>query len=67
MNAPSSVFEIIHETLRDPKLTLSVTELCKLAGVSHSGYYNWVNSETKRTEKFAARLLPEGKKQPEGE
>lgn len=54
MNAPSSVFEIIHETLRDPELTLSVTELCKLAGVSHSGYYNCVNSETKRTEKELA-------------
>jgi transposase InsO family protein len=54
MNTPSSVFEIIHETLREPELTLSVTELCRLAGVSTSGYYNWVNSATKREEKEMA-------------
>ncbi len=54
MNTPSSVFEIIHETLRDPEMTLSVTELCRLAGVSHSGYYNWVKSAPKRAEKELA-------------
>jgi len=54
MSTPSSVFEIIHETLREPELTLSVTELCRLAGVSTSGYYNWVNSATKREEKEMA-------------
>ncbi len=54
MNTPSSVFEIIHETLREPEITLSVTELCHLAGVSSSGYYNWVNSAAKREEKEMA-------------
>lgn len=54
MNTPSSVFEIIHETLREPEITISVTELCHLAGVSPSGYYNWVNSAAKREEKEMA-------------
>jgi Transposase and inactivated derivatives len=54
MNIPSSIFEIIDKTLQDPEVTLSVTELCRLAGVSHSGYYNWVNSSAKRAEKEKA-------------
>ena len=30
------------------KNILTVQELCELAGVSRSGYYNWVNSEQAR-------------------
>ena len=45
MNEASEVFAIIHETLHSPESLLSVTELCRIAGVSRSGYYNWVNSE----------------------
>ena len=48
MNDPESIFAIIHETLRVPEPRLTVTELCRIAGVSRSGYYNWVNSEGTR-------------------
>ncbi len=53
MNAASEAFAIIHEALHSPDPLLSVTELCRIAGVSRSGYYNWVNSEEirKRREK----------------
>lgn len=51
MDRSSSKFQIIHEILQDKKNVLSIEELCKIAGVSRSGYYNWVNSESKRLEK----------------
>lgn len=51
MNESSSKFQIIHEILQDKENVLSIEELCKIAGVSRSGYYNWVNSKSKRLEK----------------
>ena len=48
--APSIKFEIIHATISRDNNLLNISELCKLAGVSHSGYYNWVSSEKKRQE-----------------
>ena len=51
MNEASEVFAIIHETLHSPEPLLSVTELCRIAGVSRSGYYNWVNSEATRKQR----------------
>ena len=44
-------FEIIHETISKANNTLSVKMLCEIAGVSRSGYYNWVNAADKRDEK----------------
>lgn len=44
MGSTSSRFEIIHEILSSDNNRLSVTALCETAGVSRSGYYNWVNS-----------------------
>lgn len=44
MGSPNSRFEIIHEVLSQTDNRLSVTALCKIAGVSRSGYYNWVRS-----------------------
>ena len=51
MGRPSSKFQIIHNILQDNQNVLSIEELCSIAGVSRSGYYNWVKSESKRLEK----------------
>ena len=53
MGVQSAVFEIIHESLKNNVSSLSVTALCEIAGVSRSGYYNWVNSEATRARKEA--------------
>ena len=51
METSNNKFEIIHETIQKSDNCLSVKMLCEIAGVSRSGYYNWVNSADKRTEK----------------
>lgn len=51
METPTNKFEIIHETINKSDNKLSVKMLCEIAGVSRSGYYNWVNSENNRIEK----------------
>ena len=56
METSESKFEIIHETINKANNTLSVKMLCEIAGVSKSGYYNWVHSADKRAEKEAQRL-----------
>lgn len=48
--APSVKYEIIRATISRDNNLLNISELCKLAGVSRSGYYNWVASEKKRKE-----------------
>ena len=53
MGVQSAVYEIIHESLKNNVSSLSVTVLCEIAGVSRSGYYNWVNSEDARAKKEA--------------
>lgn len=53
MEPSSKKFEIIYETISKANNTLSVKMLCEIAGVSRSGYYNWVNSADKRAEKEA--------------
>ena len=53
MGVQSAVYEIIHESLKNNASSLSVTALCEIAGVSRSGYYNWVNSEDARDKKEA--------------
>ena len=44
MNDSSCVFEIICNTVQNADSTLSVKELCKIAGVSRSCYYAWVKA-----------------------
>lgn len=39
------IFKIIDETLMSCESKLSITELCQIANVSRSGYYNWKNAE----------------------
>ena len=53
METADNKFEIIHETIMKADNTLSVKMLCEIAGVSRSGYYNWVKSCEKREEKEA--------------
>ena len=51
METSENKFAIIHETLGKANNTLSVKMLCEIAGVSRSGYYNWVKAADKRDEK----------------
>ena len=48
METSTNKFEIIHETINKSTNRLSITMLCDIAGVSRSGYYNWVKTEGKR-------------------
>lgn len=48
MGTASVKFEIIQETLLKEDNDLSVSYLCKVAGVSRSGYYRWLKSEDAR-------------------
>lgn len=48
MDTAGERFAAIQEALTDRKNILTVKELCELAGVSRSGYYNWVRSERAR-------------------
>lgn len=42
MHNTSCVFEVIYQTIQQSDNRLSVSRLCKIAGVSRSGYYAWV-------------------------
>ena len=54
MGEPAAVFEIIHSSLRNREPRLTVVELCRIAGVSRSGYYNWVKTGAIRQAKEEA-------------
>ncbi len=54
MDRASDRFELVREAVANKKNILTVKELCELAGVSRSGYYNWLRCEK-------ARLLREAK------
>lgn len=56
MDSVGTRFEAVREALADKNNVLTVKDLCKLAGVSRSGYYNWIRSEN-------ARVLREAKDQ----
>ena len=53
MDSAGERFEAIRAALADRNNILTVKDLCELAGVSRSGYYNWVRSE--KTESFGRR------------
>ena len=44
----SDIFELIRITIRDNNLKNVVSYLCARAGVSRSGYYNYLSNESKR-------------------
>ena len=48
MDSAGERFEAIRAALADRNNILTVKDLCELAGVSRSGYYNWVRSEKNR-------------------
>ena len=56
MDSVGTRFEAVREALADKNNVLTVKDLCELAGVSRSGYYNWICSEN-------ARVLREAKDQ----
>lgn len=51
MAEPGSKYELIQASLSEAENMLTVKELCEIARVSRSGYYNWVKSETARQER----------------
>ena len=53
MDRPSAKYEIIHSIVSQKDNLQNVKELCNIAGVSRSGYYNWLASEDKRLEREA--------------
>ena len=44
----SCIFEIIYNTIQQSHNTMSVKTLCKMAGVSRSGYYAWIKAAPAR-------------------
>ena len=56
MGTPGSKFQIIQEVLSQEGNLLTVSDLCRTAGVSRSGYYNWLHSAAARKKKEAADL-----------
>ena len=53
MEKPSAIYEIIYSIVSSEDNVQNVKELCQIAGVSRSGYYNWVASANKRAEREA--------------
>lgn len=51
MISTSNKFEIIYGILHSPGNVLRLEDLCMTAGVSRSGYYNWLKCEDKRNER----------------
>ena len=54
MDKSRAKYEIIHEIVSQEDNLQNVRELCSIAGVSRSGYYNWLATADKRAEKEAA-------------
>lgn len=50
---PETRFAMIQETLSSYGNTLSVSELCRIANVSRSGYYRWAAAEPSRKQREA--------------
>ena len=48
MDSAGERFEAIRAALADRSNVLTVRELCQMADVSRSGYYNWMGSERTR-------------------
>ena len=51
MDKPHAKYEVIREIMAQEGNLQNVRELCRIAGVSRSGYYNWLASEDKRIAK----------------
>ena len=52
IQAPAEVkYQLIHEAIRLDHNELNISELCRIAGVSRSGYYSWVDGASVRQER----------------
>lgn len=51
MHDSSCIFEIIAQTVQSSSESLSVKELCEIAGVSRSGYYAWLKAAATRADR----------------
>ncbi len=51
MAAPSDKYAIIYRTRQEEENLLTVKELCEIAGVSRSGYYNWCKANETRKQR----------------
>ena len=45
---PKIKYRIIQEAIQQDNNLLKISKLCEIAGVSRSGYYNWIASEPVR-------------------
>ena len=48
---PGVKFQLIQEAVQQDGARLSVAELCRMAGVSRSGYYAWLKAAPLRQER----------------
>lgn len=48
---PEEKFKLIREMIQHDNNELNISWLCEMAGVSRSGYYNWLRSSEKRSNK----------------
>lgn len=51
MGKAAPIYEIIHNTAAQPGFEMNIEYMCKLAGVSRSGYYSWIKNEEARAER----------------
>ena len=49
--APAVKYQIIQEAIRCDNNMLNISLLCEIAGVSRSGYYNWLSAEPARMQR----------------
>lgn len=57
MDNPGSKFQVIHEIISKSDNVLSVSDLCRVADVSRSGYYRWVHAaESRNSRELADRF-----------
>jgi len=48
---PEEKFKIIHQMIQRDNNLMNISWLCECAGVSRSGYYNWISSEEARNKR----------------
>ena len=51
MGKAAPIYEVIHNTAAQPGFEMNIEYMCKLAGVSRSGYYSWIKNEEARAER----------------
>lgn len=56
LESASVKFQLIHNMLESEDCSMSITEMCSLAGVSRGGYYYWCNQEEARRQREQADL-----------